>query len=133
MNNFVTTNSDIEKVLFGVRDTLRELDVSVYDPDTNTVFVRDFDVRRSETNDGMIITLVTHNKDDVKLLELSGLITEKFHNVNGIVLNFKPHKTNEILGKENIPVWGNDFIEDKINALASRSHLRVSSNQTAGN
>ena len=58
MNNFVTTNSDIEKVLFGVRDTLRELDVSVYDPDTNTGFVRDIDVRRSETNNGMIISLV---------------------------------------------------------------------------
>ncbi len=47
------------------------------------------------------------DKDDVKLMELSGLITEKLHNVNGIVLNFNPHKTNEILGKENIPVWGN--------------------------
>ena len=118
LNNFVTTNNDIEKILFSVRDILRELDVSVYDPDTNTVFVRDIDVRRSETNDGMIITLVTHNKDDVKLLELSGLITEKFHNVNGIVLNFKPHKTNEIFGKENISVWGNDFIEDKINGVS---------------
>lgn len=118
LNNFVTTNSDIEKVLFGVRDILRELDVSVYDPDTNTGFVRDIDVRRSETNDGMIITLVTHNKDDVKLLELSGLITEKLHNVNGIVLNFNPHKTNEIFGKENIPVWGNDFIEDEINGVS---------------
>lgn len=54
----------------------------------------------------------------MKLLELSGLITEKFHNVNGIVLNFNPHKTNEIFGKENIPVWGNDFIEDKINGVS---------------
>lgn len=58
LNKFVTTNSDIEKILFGVRDILRELDVSVYDPDTNTGFVREIDVRRSETNDGMIISLV---------------------------------------------------------------------------
>lgn len=133
MNNFVTTNSDIEKVLFGVRDILRELDVSVYDPDTNTVFVRNIDVRRSETNDGMIITLVTHNKDDVKLLELSGLITEKLHNVNGIILNFNPHKTNEILGKKISLFGAMTLLKMKSMALASRSHLRVSSNQTAGN
>lgn len=133
LNNFVTTNNDIEKILFSVRDILRELDVSVYDPDTNTVFVRDIDVRRSETNDGMIITLVTHNKDDVKLLEILGLITEKLHNVNGIVLNFNPHKTNEILGKKISLFGAMTLLKMKSMVLASRSHLRVSSNQTAGN
>ena len=73
------------------------------------------------------------DKGDVKLMELSGLITEKLHNVNGIVLNFNPHKTNEIFGKENIPVWAMTLLKMKSMALASRSHLKVSSNQTAGN
>lgn len=117
LNDFLTTNDEIAQVLIGVRDVLRQLNISAYDPDTNTGFVKAINVRRSKTNDGMIVTLITHNKDDMKLLELSGLITEKMHNINGIVINYNPHKTDDIFGKENIPVWGNDFVEDEINGI----------------
>lgn len=113
LNDFMTTNDEIAHVLVTVRDILRQLDISVYDPEV----VRAINVRRSETNDGMIVTLITHNKDDMKLLELTALITEKLHNINGIVINYNPHKTDEIFGKENIPVWGNDYVEDDIDGI----------------
>lgn len=120
LNEFVLTNDEIAHTLLSVRDILRQLNISVYDPETNTGFVRDINVRRSESTNEMIVTLVTHNKDDVKLLELSGLISEKLHNINGIVINYNPHKTDKVYGKENIPVWGNDYIHDELDGLKFR-------------
>ena len=41
-------------------------------------------------------------------------ITEKFSNVKSIIKNINMKNTNVILGKENINLYGNGFIEDKL-------------------
>ena len=53
------------------------------------------------------------------MLETFRFITEKLHNVNGIVLNFNPTRQQfwKEFGKENI-LFGNDFIEDEINGVS---------------
>ncbi|EEJ72014.1 TrmA family tRNA (uracil-5-)-methyltransferase [Lactobacillus ultunensis DSM 16047] len=117
LNKSIITNEAVVTAVYAVRDILRKLKVPAYDPNTNSGFIRDIDVRRSQGKKGMIVTLITHENDRVDLPEIVGLITEKLHNVNGVVLNYNPHKTDEIFGKSNIPLWGNDYVEDELDGI----------------
>lgn len=117
LNHFILADEQIGQVLLGVRDVLRKLKVPAYDPVTNTGFIRDIGVRRSETNDGMIVTLVAREKDRIDLPEIVGNITEQLHNINGVVLNYNPHRTKSTYGKRNIPLWGNDYIETEMEGI----------------
>lgn len=117
LDSFITADEEIAKVMLGVRNVLREQKIPAYDPATNKGFIRDISVRRSESNNGMIVTLVTREKDRANIPEVMGLITEKLHNINGIVLNFNPHRTSSTFGARNIPLWGNDYITDELNGV----------------
>lgn len=124
INSSIITNEKVVGAILGVRDILRKLKIPAYNPDNNTGFIRDIDVRRSHSNDGMIVTLVTREKDRYDLPELVGLITENLHNVNGVVLNYNPHrntkpeKSYEIFGDSNVPIWGNDYVEDTVKGIS---------------
>lgn len=123
LNSYLIANENVAQAILGVRDILRKLKVSAYNPETNTGFIRDIDVRRSHSNNGMIVTLVTHENDHYDLPEIVGLVTQTMHNINGIVLNYNPHKptdvtdSEQIFGKSNIPIWGDDYVEDTINDM----------------
>lgn len=120
VSDFLTTNDEVAKVLLGIRDILREMKIPAYDPQTNTGFIRNVDVRRSNKSGQIMVVLVTRQKDRPDLPELVGRITEKMHNINGISMNYNPHKTDEIWGKRDIPLWGMDYITDEINGLSFR-------------
>ena len=133
LNKSIITNEAVVTAVYTVRDILRKLNVPAYDPKTNSGFIRDIDVRRSQGKKGMIVTLVTRENDRMDLPEIVGLITEKLHNINGVVMNYNPHKTDEIFGKSNIPLWGNDYVEDELDGvqfkISPKSYFQTNGSQ----
>lgn len=117
LDKSIITNEAVVATIYAVRDIMRKLKVPAYDPKTNSGFIKDIGVRRSQGRKGMIVTLITRENDRVNLPEIVGLITEKLHNINGVVLNYNPHKTDKIFGKSNIPLWGNDYVEDELGGI----------------
>lgn len=120
LNSFLTTNPEIDKTLVGVRDILRKLNVKAYDEETNSGFIRSIDVRRSDADGSMLVTLVARQHDSIELPDIMGMIMQDIKNVTGTVLNYNPHRTTKTFGKSNIPLWGNDYIIDKVNDLKFR-------------
>lgn len=138
-NNFVPLDSSIladdriVNTMLGVRDVLRDLKIPAYNPNDNTGFIRDISIRRSDSNNGMIVTLVAREKDRPDLPEIVGLITERLHDINGVVLNFNPHHVSTTYSDSNIPLWGNDYIEDVVDdvnfKISPKSFFQSNSNQ----
>lgn len=117
ISNFLTTDETVSKVLFGIRDVLREMKIPAYDPKTNRGFIRNVDVRRSNKTGKIMIILVTREKDRTDLPKLYALLTEKMHNINGISMNYNPHQTEKVWGKIDTLLWGVDYLTEEINGL----------------
>lgn len=117
VDNFLTTDKQLSKVLMGIRDILREMKIPAYDPKTNTGFIRNVDVRRSNKTGEIMVILVTRQKDRPDLPRLYALLTEKMHDINGISMNYNPHQTEKIWGSSDIPLWGVDYLTEEINGL----------------
>ena len=58
--------------------------------------------------------LVVNEKDIPYEKEIVDSLISKFTNIKTIVKNINSKNTNVILGKENITLYGNSFIEDKL-------------------
>lgn len=133
LHRFFSVKPEVQTALFCVRDILRQLKIPAYDPKQETGFIRGIDIWRSEARGDIMVTLIARKKDLVELPQLVGLITEKIKHFAGVVLNYNPHQTDKTFGKENIPVWGNDYIVDEINHLqfkiSPRSYFEPNSQQ----
>lgn len=91
--------------------------IPAYDPKTNTGFIRNVDVRRSNKTGKIMVILVTRKKDRPDLPDLYALLTEKIHDINGISMNYNPHQTDKVWGKYDTLLWGVDYLTEEINGL----------------
>lgn len=133
MNNFFTTDPEIDRVLVAVRDILRKYKIPAYDEIHNKGEVRYLEVRRSKATGEVMVILVCLHKDFPKLKEVTREISE-INGVSSIVLNHNPKKTNVILGKNDYLLWGESQITDKIGELrfkiSPQSFFQINSLQT---
>lgn len=133
MNNFFTTDPEIDRVLVAVRDILRKYKIPAYDEIHNKGEVRYLEVRRSKATGEIMVILVCLHKDFPKLKEVTREISE-INGVSSIVLNHNPKKTNVILGKNDYLLWGESQITDKIGELrfkiSPQSFFQINSLQT---
>lgn len=120
ITSYLTTNKDVENALMKMRDVLRKLKIPAYDPKTNTGFIRNVDVRRSESTGKIMVILVVNEKDSYDLPNIVGNTYAELPNLYGFSMNYNPHKTNKIWGKRDIPLWGENYLIDKINGLNFR-------------
>lgn len=58
--------------------------------------------------------LVINGNEIPKENELVEILTQKYPNIKTIVKNINIKNTNVILGKENVNIYGNGYIEDKL-------------------
>lgn len=133
MENFFTTDPEIDRVLVGVRDILRKFKVPAYDEVHNKGEVRYLDVRRSKANGEIMVILVCLHKDFPQLPKVAAEISN-LKDVVSIVLNYNPKKTNVILGKKDYLVFGKSQITDKIGdvkfKISPKSFFQINSLQT---
>lgn len=99
-----------QEIANDIFEFIRENNVQPYNEATQTGVVRHVIIKiGKKTNEVMVIIVVNDNFDKEK--EFVKYITEK-HNIKTIVKNINKNNTNVILGKKNVVLYGDGYIQD---------------------
>lgn len=93
---------------------INENNISVYDEKTGKGLFRHIIVKYGMKTDEVMCVLVCTSKNLPKEEELKERLLVKFPNIKTIVKNINKKNTNVILGNENIVIYGNGYIRDKL-------------------
>lgn len=108
--------------------------ISVYDEKTGKGLFRHIIVKYGMKTDEVMCVLVCTHKDLPKEEELKKKLLEEFPNIKTIVKNINKKNTNVILGNENIVIYGNGYIKDKLGEytfnISSMSFYQINPVQT---
>ena len=97
----------------------REIQIPLYDEETHTGLVRHILTRIGRSSGEVMVCIVLNGKR----LPHSEVLVERLQRIEGmvsIVLNVNREKTNVILGRKIITLWGKDTITDSLDASSSR-------------
>ena len=134
MDNFFTTDPEIDKALIATRDILRANYATAYNEKTHQGAIKYLLVRRGYYTGEVMIVLVSTVKTFPQLPKIISELKE-LPDVKSVILNYNPQKTNVILGRKDILLAGNPFIVDKIGdkkfMISPQSFFQINSEQTA--
>ncbi|CCZ17467.1 rNA methyltransferase TrmA family [Clostridium sp. CAG:780] len=103
-----------QKIAKTIIDFVKEKNIQVYDEENQKGLLRHIVIKVGKyTNQVMCILVLNDSKFDQEQ-ELVKLLCEKYPEIKTIVKNINNKNTNVILGKENINLYGNGYIEDKL-------------------
>lgn len=95
-----------------VLEYLNSRRISVYSENTNTGIMRHIYIRQGTYSGEIMLCFVVRKDISRQLSALCRIIAEKFPTVKSIIMNINPDKTNVILGKKCITLYGSDTIYD---------------------
>ena len=114
MEKCLIQNPISEEIAKTVLEFIKKNKISVYNEKTVKGIFRHIVIKVGiKTNEVMCILVINGNKIP-KENELVEILTQKYPNVKTIVKNINTKNTNVILGKENVNIYGNGYIEDKL-------------------
>ena len=103
-----------QKIAKTIIDFVKEKNTQVYNEENQKGLLRHIVIKVGKyTNQVMCILVLNDSKFDQEQ-ELVKLLCEKYPEIKTIVKNINNKNTNVILGKENINLYGNGYIEDKL-------------------
>lgn len=127
-------NADILRV---IRDYIQEHQISVYNEETGKGLLRHVLIRKAfATGQIMVCLIINGDRMDEGITEalLSIDLASYGSQITSICLNINKEKTNVILGRQMISIYGNPYIEDRIGELTFRisplAFFQVNSLQT---
>jgi len=98
-----------------VRGALQSLNIPVYNPSTQEGVIRHVLTRSSFYNGEVMIALITINNNAIPHQdELVDTLKKRIKGLTGIIQNVNPSPGNVVLGHQNILLWGNPYITEKI-------------------
>lgn len=134
IEDFVIQDPEIDQAVVTVRDILREYHVEAYDEDHHEGDVRHIIVRRGHVTGELMIVLVTRSFVLPHLQEIVAEIRARIPEVVSIVQNINSEKTNVILGKQAMVLFGQDYYTDELMGhtfkISHQSFYQVNSEQT---
>lgn len=95
-----------------ILDYAQEKKIRAYNEENCTGILRHIYLRKGHYSGEMMVCLVVRKSIERELRGLVKRITNELPCVKSIVMNINPKKTNVILGKKNITLWGSDTIKD---------------------
>lgn len=105
-------------VFFEILEKLRAFfeknDISTYDENSGNGLLRHIYLRRGEVSGEILLTVVINGKTFPNADELVSILTKRFSEIVGILLNVNTEQTNIILGDEYITLFGRDYIYDTL-------------------
>lgn len=107
-------NEQIEKVAKYIFSFIVKNNISIYDEKTRKGLVRHIVTKIGIKTNEIMCIIVINGKELPKEKQLVGEIVEQFKNVKTIVKNINTDNTNVILGKQNISIYGDGVIKDKL-------------------
>ena len=105
-------NKESQKVAKFVLEFIKENNISVYNEKTRKGLIRHIVTKIGIKTNELMLILVINGKEFPNENKLVKEVLEKFPNVKTIVKNINTNNTNVIMGKENINLYGNGYIED---------------------
>lgn len=107
-------NQETEEIAKFIFNYIVENKISIYDETTRKGLIRHIVTKIGiNTNEIMCVFVINGNKIP-KEQDLVTEIKKNFSNVKTIVKNINTKNTNVILGQENINLYGNGYIEDRL-------------------
>ena len=101
-----------------ILEFIKENRIPVYNEENQTGLVRHIVIKVGKyTGQIMCILVLNENKGEENILIEKKLVQElcqKYSQIKTIVKNINTQNTNVILGKENVNLYGNGYIEDKL-------------------
>lgn len=111
-------NEETEKIAKFIFEFINKNNISIYNEETGQGLVRHIVTKIGiKTNEIMCIIVINGNKIPNEK-ELVNEVTNNFPNVKTIIKNINKKNTNVILGKENINLYGDGYINDKLGDFA---------------
>lgn len=99
---------------------LDERNVSIYNEETGEGLVRHLYLRHAEANGGVLLTLVLNGDRLPQSDRFVETMRRAVPELRGILLSVNRERTNVVLGKRFIPLWGDDALEDTLCGLKFR-------------
>ena len=114
VENCLIQNSEAEMVAKRVFEFIKENEISIYDENTRTGAIRHIIVKIGVKTNEIMCIVVTNESKFEREQELVEAIAGESHNVKTIIKNINNKNTNVILGQENVVLYGDGFIYDKL-------------------
>lgn len=105
-----------QKIAKTILKFIKEKNIEIYNEEKQTGLVRHIVIKVGKyTNQVMCILVVNEKKANVEIEnEFVKLLCTKYPEIKTIVKNINNQNTNVILGKENVNLYGDGYIEDKL-------------------
>ena len=107
-------NPKSEKIAKDILEFIKENKITVYNEKTGKGLFRHIVIKIGIQTNQIMCVLVINGTKIPKEKELVNFLTQKYTNIKTIVKNINTKNTNVILGQENINIYGNGYIEDKL-------------------
>lgn len=112
VENFYIQHKAIDEAILIVRDILRKFHVPAYNEKAHTGLIRHIIIKRGHYSGQVMVTLVTNKRKLPNEYMIVQAIADAVPNVKSIIQNVQTKRTNVILGRESIVLWGEPYIED---------------------
>ena len=133
VSNCLIQHEKSNRVIEIVKQFMADFHVKPYDEATGKGVIRHIFTRCTLTNQVMIC-IVTASKDLKNADCLVSMLKNEFGENISVIQNINPKNTNVILGKENILLWGEATVTDKIGDLyfeiSPQSFFQINPQQT---
>lgn len=130
----IIQSEEADVVMRGLKHKLKDLGIEPYDESNHRGLLRHVVVRKGRQTGEVMVVLVTRTKKLPQKEAVISLIRELVPEVESVVQNVNPEKTNVIFGNETFTLWGKDVIEDRIGdvrfEISARSFYQVNPDQT---
>lgn len=134
IEDFVIQHPEIDEAIIIVRDILRKYEIEAYDEENHTGDIRHIIIRRGHFTNEMMIVLVTRSSTVPHMQEIIQDIRTEIPEVVSIIQNINSEKTNVILGKQGMVLFGQDYYTDELMdhtfKISHQSFYQVNSEQT---
>ena len=107
-------NKESEIIAKFIFDFIVDNNISIYDEKTNSGIIRHIATKIGIKTNEIMCIIVINGYSIPKEEELVNKVVMKFPNVKTIVKNINKRNTNVIFGQENIPIYGEGVIRDKL-------------------
>lgn len=102
-----------DKIVKYIMEYVRENKIEVYNEVNNTGYLRHIVIKVGFSTNEVMIVFVTNGKDN-KLKGIENALVHNFECIKTIVQNVNMINNNVIMGKENVVLYGNGTIQDKL-------------------
>ena len=123
-----------DKIMKIIKTYINAYKVSVYDEKSNTGVLRHLVTKIGFTTKEVMVVLVANGRKLPYLNELASVLKENVPGFKTLVVNVNRQKTNVILGRENIVIYGegkiNDYIGNLVFEISPLSFFQVNPVQT---